>query len=169
MEDRMWTIQKMKIKKKNMLTTATCPTCWVNIFWMSKALMVLQRQQTLAQRKVQLHPNVGPSSTCYLGMSDYYCLLWVGWRLPNSVQRRTFATCEYYHISSLFLFFASDIHRFLPILSRLTCAEHVFCTLFSCLSKDSSLYHVIFSHVTVFSVFFVQSKVELCDPQCEFW
>ena len=26
-----------------------------------------------------------------------------------------------------------------------TCAHHVFCTLFSCLSIDSSLYHVIFS------------------------
>ena len=48
------------------------------------------------------------------------------------------------------------------------CAHHVFCTLFSCLSIDSSLYHVIFSHVTVFSVFFGKSKVELCDPQCEF-
>ena len=41
-----------------------------------------------------------------------------------------------------------------------TCAHHVFCTLFSCLSIDSSLYHVIFSHVTVFSVFFVKGKVE---------
>ena len=30
---------------------------------------------------------------------------------PNSVQRRTFATCEKYHISS-------DVHGFLPILSR---------------------------------------------------
>ena len=40
-----------------------------------------------------------------------------------------------------------------------TCAHHVFCTLFSCLSIDSSLYHVIFSHVTVFSVFFVKGKV----------
>ena len=49
-----------------------------------------------------------------------------------------------------------------------TCAQHVFSTLFSCLSIDSSLYHVIFSHVTIFSVFFVRSKVELCDPQCEF-
>ena len=37
-----------------------------------------------------------------------------------------------------------------------TCAHHVFCTLFSCLSIDSSSYHVIFSHVTVFSVFFVK-------------
>ena len=34
------------------------------------------------------------------------------------------------------------------------------CKLFSCLSIDSSLYHVIFSHVTVFSVFFVKGKVE---------
>ena len=41
-----------------------------------------------------------------------------------------------------------------------TCAHHVFCTLFSCLSIDSSLYHVIFSHVTVFSVFYVKVKVE---------
>ena len=49
-----------------------------------------------------------------------------------------------------------------------TCTHHVFCTLFSCLSIDSSLYHVIFSHVTVFSVFFVKIKVELCDPQREF-
>ena len=41
-----------------------------------------------------------------------------------------------------------------------TCAHHVFCTLFSCLSIDSSLYHVIFNHVTVFSVFFVKGKIE---------
>ena len=41
-----------------------------------------------------------------------------------------------------------------------TCAHHVFCTLFSCLSIDISLNHVIFSHVTVFSVFFVKGKVE---------
>ena len=39
-----------------------------------------------------------------------------------------------------------------------TCPHHVFCTLFSCLSIDSSLYHVIFSHVVVFSVFFVKGK-----------
>ena len=49
------------------------------------------------------------------------------------------------------------------------CTHHVFCTLFSCLSIDSSLYHVILSHVTVFSVFFRKSKIELCDPQCAFW
>ena len=42
-----------------------------------------------------------------------------------------------------------------------TCAHHVFCTLFSCLSIDSSLYHAIFSHATVFSVFFIKGKVEL--------
>ena len=48
------------------------------------------------------------------------------------------------------------------------CAHHVFSKLFSCLSIDCSLYHVIFSHVTVFSVFFGKSKVELCDPRCEF-
>ena len=36
------------------------------------------------------------------------------------------------------------------------------------LSIDSSLYHATFSHVTVFSVFFGESKVKLCDPQCEF-
>ena len=41
-----------------------------------------------------------------------------------------------------------------------TCTHHVFCTLFSCLSIDSSLYHVIFSHVIVFLVFFVKVKVE---------
>ena len=49
-----------------------------------------------------------------------------------------------------------------------TSAQNVFCTLFSCLSIDSSLYHVIFSHVTVYSGFIGKSKVELCDPQCEF-
>ena len=42
-----------------------------------------------------------------------------------------------------------------------TCAHHVFCTLFSCLSIDSSLYHVIFRHVTVFSVFVVKVKLNL--------
>ena len=67
-----------------------------------------------------------------------------------------------------FLFFASDSHRFLPILSRSDVRPPRVFTLFSCLSIDSSLNHVIFSHVTVFSVFFVKSKVELCDPQCEF-
>ena len=44
-------------------------------------------------------------------------------------------------------------------------ALHVFCTLFSCLSIDSSLYHLIhvFSHVA----FLGKSKVELRHPQCE--
>ena len=50
-----------------------------------------------------------------------------------------------------------------------TCTHHVFCTLFSCLSIDSPLYHVVFSHVTRFLVFFGKRKVALCDPQCEFW
>ena len=31
-----------------------------------------------------------------------------------------------------------------------TCAHHVFCTLFSCLSIDSSLYHVIFSDMWLY-------------------
>ena len=41
------------------------------------------------------------------------------------------------------------------------------CTLFSCLSINSSQYHLIINHVTVFSVFIGESKVELCDPQRE--
>ena len=49
-----------------------------------------------------------------------------------------------------------------------TCAQHVFCTLFSCLSIDSSLYHVIFSHVTVFSVFFIKGKVEFVTLSANF-
>ena len=49
-----------------------------------------------------------------------------------------------------------------------TCAHHVFCTLFSCLSIDSSLYHVIFSHVTIFSVFFVKVKVEFVTLSANF-
>ena len=49
-----------------------------------------------------------------------------------------------------------------------TCAHHVFCTLFSCLSIDSPLYHVIFSHVTVFSVFFVKGKVEFVTLSVNF-
>ena len=49
-----------------------------------------------------------------------------------------------------------------------TCAHHVFCTLFTCLSIDSSLYHVIFSHVTVFSVFFVKGKVEFVTLSANF-
>ena len=90
--------------------------------------------------------------------SDYYCES-VGncqtlskdgpSQLVNSIIFRPF-----------FLFFASDVHHFLPILSlfdvRPPCDLHVF----SCLPIDSSLYHVIFSHVTVFSVFFVKGKVE---------
>ena len=67
-----------------------------------------------------------------------------------------------------FLFFASDVHRFLPIFPVPTCAHHVFCTLFSCLSIDRSLYHVIFSHVTVFSVFFVKGKVEFVTLSAKF-
>ena len=49
-----------------------------------------------------------------------------------------------------------------------TYAHHVFCTLFSCLSIDSSLYHMIFSHVTVFSVFFVKGKVEFVTVSANF-
>ena len=79
-------------------------------------------------------------------------------QLVNSITFRPF-----------FLFFAVDVHRFLPILSRyLTCAQHVFCALFSCLSIDSSLYHVIFSHVTVYSVFFVKVKVEFVTFSANF-
>ena len=70
---------------------------------------------------------------------------------------------------SFSLFFASDGPRFLPLFvpsrhAPTTCFVHFF----SCLSIDSSLYHVIFSHVTVFSVFSGKSKDEVCDPQCEF-
>ena len=78
MENSMWMIEKMKIKKKkivnnfhlltenqrlpnmlgqhlpNMLGQRLCTTCWANVFWMSKVLMVLHRQPTLAQRKLQL-------------------------------------------------------------------------------------------------------------------
>ena len=56
-------------------------------------------------------------------------------------------------------------YQFCPVL---TCAHHVFCTLFSCLSIDSSLYHVIFSHVTVFSVFCVKGKVEFVTLSANF-
>ena len=49
-----------------------------------------------------------------------------------------------------------------------TCADHVFCTWFSCLSIDSSFYHVIFGHVTVFSVFFVKGKVEFVTLSANF-
>ena len=49
-----------------------------------------------------------------------------------------------------------------------TCAHHVFRTLFSCLSIDSSLYHVIFSHVTIFSVFFAKVKVEFVTLSANF-
>ena len=56
-------------------------------------------------------------------------------------------------------------YQFCPVL---TCAHHVFCTLFSCLSIDSSSHHVIFSHVTVFSVFFVKVKVEYVTLSANF-
>ena len=58
-----------------------------------------------------------PRDTSVLRPIIIVCCESVG-KLPNSVQRRAFATCEWYHISSFFLFFASDVHRFLPILSR---------------------------------------------------
>ena len=48
------------------------------------------------------------------------------------------------------------------------CAHHVFCILFSCLSIDSSLYHVIFSHLDVFSVSFVKGKVEFVTLKANF-
>ena len=56
-------------------------------------------------------------------------------------------------------------YKFCPVP---TCAFHVFCTLFSCLSIDSSLYHVIFSHVTVLSVFFGKVKVEFVTLRANF-
>ena len=65
-----------------------------------------------------------------------------------------------------FPFFASIVsHQFCPVP---TCAHHVFCTLCSCLSIDSSSYHVIFSHVTVFLVFFVKGKVEFVTLSANF-
>ena len=70
---------------------------------------------------------------------------------------------------SFFPLCSSDGPRFLPLSVPLRDTPiHVFCTLLSGLSINSSLYHVKFSHVTVFSVFIGKSKVELCDPQCEF-
>ena len=44
-----------------------------------------------------------------------------------------------------------------------TCAHHVFCTLFSCLSIDSSLYHVIFSDMWLYFRFSsLRLKLNLC-------
>ena len=56
-------------------------------------------------------------------------------------------------------------YQFCPVPN---CAHHVFCTLFSCLSIDSSLYHVIFSLVTVFPVFFVKGNVEFVTLSANF-
>ena len=49
------------------------------------------------------------------------------------------------------------LDRFLPP----RCTQHVFCTLFSCLSIDNSFHHVIFSHVTVFCFLFSSESVTL--------
>ena len=87
-------------------------------------------------------------------------------KLPNSVQRRTFATCEKYHITSFFLFFVSGVHLFLPILSRSDVRPpRVLYIVFMFINRQL----FISRHMTVFSVFFVKSKVEFCDRQCEFW
>ena len=59
-----------------------------------------------------------------------------------------------------FPFFAPDVYRFLPILSSSDVRPpRVLHIVFMFINRQL-LYHVTFSHVTVFSVFFVKGKVE---------
>ena len=100
---------------------------------------------------------------------EYYYLLWVVWKLPNSVQDRPSQLVNNIIFRPFFFSFRPMALVSYFFLSRSEVRQPRICTLLSCLSIDSSLYHVIFSHVTVFSVFFGKSIFELCDPQCEFW
>ena len=103
---------------------------------------------------------------------DYYCLFGIDGKLPTSLKKTDLSNLWKYHIpSSFFSFFASDCTRFESFLF-LPCSEVCpprVCTLFSFWSINSSQYHVIVNHVTVFSVLIGKSKVELCDPQCKIW
>ena len=56
-----------------------------------------------------------------------------------------------------------------PFLSHSEVCLPRVCTMFLFLSINSSQYHVIVNHVTVFSDFIGKSKVELCDQQREIW
>ena len=75
-------------------------------------------------------------------------------------------------ISYFVLFFCSLCpmsivsYQFCPVS---TCAHHVFRTLFSCLSIDSSFYHVIFSDMWLyFRFYFVKVKVEFVSLSAKF-
>ena len=102
---------------------------------------------------------------------DYYCLFGVDGELPNSFKKTDLSNLWKYHIPSWFFFLSSRPMTlvsffFLPCFEL--CPPRV-CTLLSFWSINSSQYHVIVNHVTVFSVLVGKSKVELCDPQCKIW
>ena len=100
---------------------------------------------------------------------DYYCLFGVDGELPNSLKRQNLATCENIIFRPLF-FSSAPMTRvsFLFLPCSEVCPPRV-CTLLSFWSINSSQYHVIVNHVTVFSVLIGKSKVELCDPLCKIW
>ena len=68
-----------------------------------------------------------------------------------------------------FLFFASDVHCFLPILSRSdVCPPRVLHIVFVFINRQLFISRDIQWHVTVFSVFFVKVKVELVSLSANF-
>ena len=90
-------------------------------------------------------------------------------KLPNSFKKTDLSNlCK---ISYFVLFFPFSWRPMTlvsyPILPHFEVCLPRVCTMFSFLSINSSQYHVIVNHVTVFSVFIGKSKVELCDPQRE--
>ena len=98
-------------------------------------------------------------------MWDYYC--WFG----ETALKKTDLS-NLWKISYFVLFSVSwrpmtlFSYPFLP--NSEVCLPRV-CTMSSFLSINSSQYHVIVNHVTVFSVFIVKCKVELSDPLRKFW
>ena len=101
---------------------------------------------------------------------DYHCLFGVDGELPNSLKKTDLTNLWKYHIPSSFFLSLRPMTlvSFLFLPCSEVCPPRV-CTLLSFWSINSSQYHVIVNHVTVFSVLIGKSKVELCDPQCKIW
>ena len=88
---------------------------------------------------------------------------------PKTDLRYLWIVSYYVHF---FLFFVSDVHRFLPILSRSDVRPpRVLHIVFMFINRQHFISRDIQWHVTVFSVFFVKGKVEFVtlSANCEWF
>ena len=92
---------------------------------------------------------------------DYYCLFGVGGKLPNSEKDRPKQLVKNIIFRTFSLSWRPMTHVSYPFLPHSEVCLPRVCTVFSFLSINSSQYHVIVNHVTVFSVFIGPWRVKL--------